>query len=316
MTMQNCTTTRILIKHDTSLKSESAANPFPFTCLGLNYNGAMLVELGKKDFGRPKHASPAVDISKCFSFFLHLSIISSAAVYSFLLRNTIVPPPSGGPLLYLLHPLQPVSWTSRNPGRKFFGCKSYGNNGCNFFDLVDKEKTIQEEMKEIYNQIRHVAVQKEDWRAIAEGVKDLNNRLLKGIKRERKKREEVQRKYEQCKKSLKCARNMIYLLNGILTAVAEAPGPANDAPASTLVLAEKRTKRPDILDNFCRYQGGWDIANKHYCVTEAAMIVGAREAGVSPIVGSFPQKEAALVKQLFTAVDHHPWINLPSIHQV
>ncbi|KAM7473499.1 hypothetical protein LguiB_020742 [Lonicera macranthoides] len=44
--------------------------------------------------------------------------------------------------------------------------------------------------------------------------------------------------------------------NEILTAVTEAPGPANDASGSTLVLAEKRTKRPDILDNFCRYQGG------------------------------------------------------------
>lgn len=52
--------------------------------------------------------------------------------------------------------------------------------------------------------------------------------------------------------------------NGILTADAEAPGPANDASVSTLVLAEKRTKRPDILRNFRQYQGGWDIANKHY----------------------------------------------------
>ncbi|KAM7469174.1 hypothetical protein LguiA_007357 [Lonicera macranthoides] len=45
------------------------------------------------------------------------------------------------------------------------------------------------------------------------------------------------------------------------------------------------------------------------------MIAGAKEAGVSPIVGSFPRKEAALVEQLFTAVYHQPWINLPSIHQ-
>lgn len=34
--------------------------------------------------------------------------------------------------------------------------------------------------------------------------------------------------------------------------------------------------------------------------TEAAMIAGAREAGVSPsIVGSFPRKEAALVEVYF-----------------
>ncbi|KAK6122327.1 hypothetical protein DH2020_043947 [Rehmannia glutinosa] len=43
---------------------------------------------------------------------------------------------------------------------------------------------------------------------------------------------------------------------------AEAPGPANDV--STLVLAENRTKRPDILSRFHKYRGGWDIANKHY----------------------------------------------------
>ncbi|KAM7503994.1 hypothetical protein LguiB_002898 [Lonicera macranthoides] len=165
--------------------------------------------------------------SQCFSFFLHLSIISSAAVYSFLLRNTIVPPPSGGPLLYLLHPLQPA------PENKS--------------GILEGNKINSEKERRAHE-----------------------NKSKKGIWGGGE--------------------------NGILTAVAEAPGPANDAPASTLVLAEKRTKRPDILDNFCRYQGGWDIANKHYCVTEAAMIVGAREAGVSPIVGSFPQKEAALVK--------------------
>ncbi|KAM7506605.1 hypothetical protein LguiA_017058 [Lonicera macranthoides] len=82
--------------------------------------------------------------------------------------------------------------------------------------------------------------------------------------------------------------------NGILTAVAEAPGPTNDAPASTLVLAEQRTKRLDILDNFCR-TSNWTLksqarvlnASLHHVIglgwTEAAMIAGAREAGVSPI---------------------------------
>uniref|UniRef100_A0A5B6ZRF5 Transmembrane protein n=1 Tax=Davidia involucrata TaxID=16924 RepID=A0A5B6ZRF5_DAVIN len=52
--------------------------------------------------------------------------------------------------------------------------------------------------------------------------------------------------------------------NGILSAAAEAPGPVNDGPPSTLVLAARRTKRPDILRGFRRYRGGWDIANKHY----------------------------------------------------
>ncbi|KAK2971066.1 hypothetical protein RJ640_022621 [Escallonia rubra] len=48
---------------------------------------------------------------------------------------------------------------------------------------------------------------------------------------------------------------------GILNSAAEAPGPT---PASTLILAQKRTRRPDILSGFRRYRDGWDIANKHY----------------------------------------------------
>ncbi|KAG8382805.1 hypothetical protein BUALT_Bualt05G0115900 [Buddleja alternifolia] len=48
----------------------------------------------------------------------------------------------------------------------------------------------------------------------------------------------------------------------ILSSSSAAPGPANDV--STLVLAENRTKRPDILLKFRKYRGGWDIANKHY----------------------------------------------------
>lgn len=48
----------------------------------------------------------------------------------------------------------------------------------------------------------------------------------------------------------------------ILSSTAYAPGPAN--VVSTLVLAENRTERPDILSRFHKYRGGWDIANKHY----------------------------------------------------
>lgn len=51
--------------------------------------------------------------------------------------------------------------------------------------------------------------------------------------------------------------------NEILDA-AQAPGPVSDAQPNSLVLAAKRTKRPDILRGFRRYQGGWDIANRHY----------------------------------------------------
>ncbi|KAJ7954195.1 putative Transmembrane protein [Quillaja saponaria] len=49
-----------------------------------------------------------------------------------------------------------------------------------------------------------------------------------------------------------------------ISQLALAPGPASDTPQSTLVLAEHRTKRPDILSGFRRYQGGWDISNRHY----------------------------------------------------
>ncbi|XP_043696138.1 uncharacterized protein LOC122646617 [Telopea speciosissima] len=45
---------------------------------------------------------------------------------------------------------------------------------------------------------------------------------------------------------------------------AEAPGPTNGSSAGTLVLAAKRTNRPDILDGFKHYRGGWDITNRHY----------------------------------------------------
>ncbi|KAI3825086.1 hypothetical protein L1987_06562 [Smallanthus sonchifolius] len=47
--------------------------------------------------------------------------------------------------------------------------------------------------------------------------------------------------------------------NGILSssAASEAPGPA-DGPSGSLVLAGSRTKRPDILNHFKRYRGGWD----------------------------------------------------------
>ncbi|KAH6827780.1 transmembrane protein [Perilla frutescens var. hirtella] len=50
----------------------------------------------------------------------------------------------------------------------------------------------------------------------------------------------------------------------IMSSVGEAPVPGPANASSTLVLAENRTKRPDILSKFHKYRGGWDIANKHY----------------------------------------------------
>ncbi|KAJ8447645.1 hypothetical protein Cgig2_031699 [Carnegiea gigantea] len=56
--------------------------------------------------------------------------------------------------------------------------------------------------------------------------------------------------------------NLGPLKNGILGEAA--PGPASDEPRIPLILAENRTKRPDILCRFKTYDGGWNISNKHY----------------------------------------------------
>uniref|UniRef100_A0A2P2KTP3 Uncharacterized protein LOC105135497 n=4 Tax=Rhizophora mucronata TaxID=61149 RepID=A0A2P2KTP3_RHIMU len=58
--------------------------------------------------------------------------------------------------------------------------------------------------------------------------------------------------------------NLGQFRNGISETAALAPGPSNGGPNSTLVLAETRTKRPDILRRFRHYQGGWNITNRHY----------------------------------------------------
>lgn len=64
------------------------------------------------------------------------------------------------------------------------------------------------------------------------------------------------------------------LKHGALSGAAQAPGPANEVPSSTLVLAASRTKRPDILHGFRRYRGGWDFANKHYwAVSKFALLL-------------------------------------------
>ncbi|XVE92074.1 hypothetical protein REPUB_Repub01dG0066200 [Reevesia pubescens] len=49
-----------------------------------------------------------------------------------------------------------------------------------------------------------------------------------------------------------------------ISELAQAPAPTNDDPPSTLVLAAHRTNRPDILQHFKHYLGGWDITNRHY----------------------------------------------------
>lgn len=48
-----------------------------------------------------------------------------------------------------------------------------------------------------------------------------------------------------------------------MSSSAEAPGPASES-SGPLVLAGSRTKRPDILNRFRQYRGGWDITDKHY----------------------------------------------------
>lgn len=45
-----------------------------------------------------------------------------------------------------------------------------------------------------------------------------------------------------------------------------AAGPAAMAPVAKypLVLAEDRTRRPDVLRHLKMYEGGWNVTNKHY----------------------------------------------------
>ncbi|KQK02465.1 uncharacterized protein LOC100830011 [Brachypodium distachyon] len=55
--------------------------------------------------------------------------------------------------------------------------------------------------------------------------------------------------------------------NGLLKGMpASAAGPAAMGPVAKypLVLAEERTRRPDVLHHLRMYEGGWNITNKHY----------------------------------------------------
>lgn len=63
--------------------------------------------------------------------------------------------------------------------------------------------------------------------------------------------------------------NLGPLKNGI-NEDAVAPGPEMLEP---LLLASNRTKRPDILNHFRSYQGGWDITNKHYWAVSPAICI-------------------------------------------
>ncbi|PKA63502.1 hypothetical protein AXF42_Ash005397 [Apostasia shenzhenica] len=60
--------------------------------------------------------------------------------------------------------------------------------------------------------------------------------------------------------------NLAPLADGLLKFSPLASGPAALPPDAgfPLVLAAGRTRRPDVLDKFRTYKGGWDINNKHY----------------------------------------------------
>lgn len=61
-------------------------------------------------------------------------------------------------------------------------------------------------------------------------------------------------------------RNLAPISDGLLKFTPLASGPVAMAPDAgvLLVLAAKRTRRPDVLNKFRLYRGGWDITNKHY----------------------------------------------------
>ncbi|XP_020097258.1 uncharacterized protein LOC109716312 isoform X1 [Ananas comosus] len=58
---------------------------------------------------------------------------------------------------------------------------------------------------------------------------------------------------------------------GLLKLTSGAPGPEAMAPDGRfpLILASKRTRRPDALNSFKLYEGGWNITNKHYWASVA-----------------------------------------------
>ena len=106
-----------------------------------------------------------------------------------------------------------VSRTSRNSGRRFFGCVK-GTQGCNFFGWVNnnRSKSVDEEMVEAYHHMRSLSLQKEDQRVVAERLKVMNNGLLRNLENEKKKRVFIQKKYDDCKKQLKSCKKMVKIL--------------------------------------------------------------------------------------------------------
>lgn len=62
--------------------------------------------------------------------------------------------------------------------------------------------------------------------------------------------------------------NLGPLKDGILGQT-EAPSPAPSGPKIPLMLAGNRTRRPDILDKFKIYEGGWNISSRHYWASVA-----------------------------------------------
>lgn len=71
-------------------------------------------------------------------------------------------------------------------------------------------------------------------------------------------------------------RNLGPISDGLLKFTPLASGPVAMAPDAgvMLVLAAKRTRRPDVLNKFRHYRGGWDITNKHYwAVSYSSLLV-------------------------------------------
>ncbi|KAI5353231.1 hypothetical protein L3X38_006124 [Prunus dulcis] len=90
--------------------------------------------------------------------------------------------------------------------------------------------------------------------------------------------------------------------NGISEETAQSPGPASDAPQGTLVLAAKRTNRPDILSRFKRYRGGWDIANRHYWASVGFTVFTCAAAIGSNTLTEKTSENSVKVKRVFSAV--------------
>ncbi|KAF9588525.1 hypothetical protein IFM89_013019 [Coptis chinensis] len=144
-------------------------------------------------------------------------------------------------------PIQ-VSFTDKNPGRKFVGCKKFPNGHCEFFVWVDKKMNPGEKYRELYMRhealkhmhealsdprvnsgqkyqdlcMRHEAL-KQRYEALSDvnvELKNLNNLLSDSMDAEKRRKVELQEKFDEMeKKYLACRKACKKLLIFVIIVV-------------------------------------------------------------------------------------------------